>query len=128
MRPESRPLVRRVLAGLLAVVAFAVAWFTLFRQGPDPPQVTAAPEPAKVELQPLFEKWPQDRKPDLVIVLGSDHLETFFLHAVPAFAIVGGLHSKAAFARRNYSLPIHPFLSASDVQTVIDACNSWEPK
>lgn len=51
----------------------------------------------------------EETKPDLVIVIGSDHLETFFLHAVPSFAIVGGLHSKAAFARRNYNLPIHPF-------------------
>jgi len=50
-----------------------------------------------------------ETKPDLAIVIGSDHLETFFLHAVPTFAIVGGLHSKAAFARRTYSLPIHPF-------------------
>ena len=43
-----------------------------------------------------------ETKPDLAIVIGSDHLETFFLHAVPTFAIVGGLHSKAAFARKTY--------------------------
>jgi 2,3-dihydroxyphenylpropionate 1,2-dioxygenase len=48
-------------------------------------------------------------KPDLAIVIGSDHLETFFLHAVPTFAIVGGTHSHAAFARRTYKLPMHPF-------------------
>ncbi len=51
----------------------------------------------------------EESEPDLVIVIGSDHLETFFLSAVPTFAIVGGLKSKAAFARRTYSLPIHPF-------------------
>src|SRR6266436_419297 len=50
-----------------------------------------------------------ETRPDLAIVLGSDHLETFFLHAVPTFALVGGLHSKAAFARKTYALPIHPF-------------------
>ena len=50
-----------------------------------------------------------ETKPDLAIVIGSDHLETFFLSAVPTFAIVGGLHSKAAFARKTYALPIHPF-------------------
>jgi aromatic ring-opening dioxygenase catalytic subunit (LigB family) len=48
-------------------------------------------------------------KPDAVIVIGSDHLETFFLSAVPTFAIVGGEKSKAAFARKTYALPIHPF-------------------
>jgi aromatic ring-opening dioxygenase catalytic subunit (LigB family) len=48
-------------------------------------------------------------KPDAIIVIGSDHLETFFLSAVPTFAIVGGEKSKAAFARKAYALPIHPF-------------------
>lgn len=48
-------------------------------------------------------------KPDAIIVIGSDHLETFFLSAVPTFAIVGGEKSKAAFARKTYALPIHPF-------------------
>ena len=49
-----------------------------------------------------------ETKPDLVIVIGSDHLETFFLSSAPTFAIVGGKHSRAEFARRHYSLPIHP--------------------
>ncbi len=48
-------------------------------------------------------------KPDAVVVIGSDHLETFFLSAVPTFAIVGGEKSKAAFARKTYALPIHGF-------------------
>ena len=49
-----------------------------------------------------------ETQPEAAIVIGSDHLETFFLSAVPTFAIVGGERSRAAFARRNYSLPIHP--------------------
>ena len=49
-----------------------------------------------------------ETKPDLVIVIGSDHLETFFLSSAPTFALVGGKHSRAEFARRHYSLPIHP--------------------
>ena len=49
-----------------------------------------------------------ETKPDAAIVIGSDHLETFFLSAVPTFAIVGGRTSKAAFARKSYDLPIHP--------------------
>src|ERR1700722_5700324 len=61
-----------------------------------------------------------ETKPDLAIVIGSDHLETFFLHAVPTFAIVGGLHSKAAFARRTYALPIHPFAEELLDKLVLD--------
>jgi len=70
----------------------------------DPKQLDA-----DIAAMRVLGKTLEETKPDLAIVIGSDHLETFFLHAVPAFAIVGGLHSKAAFARRNYSLPIHPF-------------------
>jgi hypothetical protein len=69
MRAPSRPALRRLVAGVLAAAGFAAAWVTLFRQDPDPPQLAAAPESPKVEPQPLFENWPHDRKPDLVIVL-----------------------------------------------------------
>jgi 2,3-dihydroxyphenylpropionate 1,2-dioxygenase len=50
----------------------------------------------------------EETKADLAIVIGSDHLETFFLSAVPTFAIVAGQDSKASFAGRNYSLPVDP--------------------
>jgi 2,3-dihydroxyphenylpropionate 1,2-dioxygenase len=46
--------------------------------------------------------------PDAAIVIGSDHLETFFLSAVPTFALIGGERVKAAFAGRSYDLPCHP--------------------
>jgi Cytochrome c554 and c-prime len=68
-RIHSRPLIRRLLAGALAVIAFVVAWITLFRQSPNPPQLTAAPEVPKVEPQVLFKDWPKGGQPDLVIVL-----------------------------------------------------------
>src|SRR2546421_10305004 len=49
----------------------------------------------------------EETKPDAAIVIGSDHLETFFLSSVPTFAIVAGETSKARFAGRDYNLPIH---------------------
>lgn len=49
-----------------------------------------------------------ETRPDVIIVIGSDHLETFFLSAVPTFAIVAGQEAKASFAGREYSLPVHP--------------------
>jgi hypothetical protein len=59
---------RRLLIGFIGAAAFVVAWVALFRQSADPPEVTAAPK-TKVEPQILFDRWPQDRKPDLVLVL-----------------------------------------------------------
>jgi aromatic ring-opening dioxygenase catalytic subunit (LigB family) len=49
-----------------------------------------------------------DTRPDVLIVIGSDHLETFFLSAVPTFALIAGERIRAAFAGRNYDLPCHP--------------------
>jgi hypothetical protein len=69
MRPVSRPAVRRVLAGVLAAGVFAVAWLGLFPPVPEPVELAAAPEVKAPASPPLFEEWPKDKKPDLVIVL-----------------------------------------------------------
>jgi len=61
-----------------------------------------------------------ETKPDAIIVVGSDHLETFFLSSVPTFAIVAGESSKAAFAGREYDLPIHP-LAEDLLDKLVDA-------
>ena len=53
----------------------------------------------------------EESKPDAVIVIGNDHLETFFLTAVPTFAILSGERSIAEFAGRHYDLPIHQGLA-----------------
>jgi hypothetical protein len=71
MHPESRLAARRTLVGLLAVIGFVIAWVTLFRPSPDLPQLAAAPEGALVEKQILFDKWPTDRNPDVVIVVSG---------------------------------------------------------
>ena len=42
----------------------------------------------------------EETKPDAIIVIGSDHLETFFLSSVPTFAILSGEYSHAEFAGR----------------------------
>ena len=48
-----------------------------------------------------------ETKPDVIIFLGSDHLETFSIGCVPTFAIVAGNRAIAEFAGRSYDLPIH---------------------
>jgi 2,3-dihydroxyphenylpropionate 1,2-dioxygenase len=53
----------------------------------------------------------EESKPDAVIVIASDHLETFFLSSVPTFAILSGEFSHAEFAGRKYEMPIHQGLA-----------------
>src|SRR2546428_309797 len=48
-----------------------------------------------------------ETRPDVLIFLGSDHLETFSLTCVPSFAIVAGNRAFATFAGRDYDIPIH---------------------
>ena len=45
-------------------------------------------------------------QPDAVIVIGADHMETFFLSSVPTFAVIAGERSHAAFAGKEWFLPV----------------------
>lgn len=68
----------------------------------DPAQLDASIAGMR-ELGKLLDK----TKPDVIIFLGSDHLETFSIGCVPTFAIVAGSRAIAEFAGRNYNLPVH---------------------
>ena len=48
-----------------------------------------------------------ETKPDAIIFLGADHVETFSVSCVPTFAIVAGSRAIARFAGREINLPIH---------------------
>ncbi|HUK33745.1 MAG TPA: hypothetical protein VLV86_07535 [Vicinamibacterales bacterium] len=48
-----------------------------------------------------------ETKPDVIIFLGADHVETFSVSCVPTFAIVAGDTAHAKFAGRDHKLPIH---------------------
>src|ERR1700674_634589 len=48
-----------------------------------------------------------ETKPDAIIFLGADHVETFSVTCVPTFAIVAGSRAIAKFAGREFDLPIH---------------------
>jgi 2,3-dihydroxyphenylpropionate 1,2-dioxygenase len=63
----------------------------------------------------------EESKPDAVIVIGSDHLETFFLSSVPTFAILSGEFSHAEFAGRRYDLPIHQGLAEDLLDKLMSA-------
>jgi 2,3-dihydroxyphenylpropionate 1,2-dioxygenase len=50
-------------------------------------------------------------KPDAAIVIGNDHLETFFLSSVPTFAVIAGQRARAEYAGKDYDLPVHQGLA-----------------
>jgi AmmeMemoRadiSam system protein B len=76
---------------------------------------TEIPEQLDADIAAMRElaKDIEEAKPDLAIVIGSDHLETFFLSSVPTFAVVAGQTSHAHFANHNWDVPVHlPFAEA----------------
>jgi 2,3-dihydroxyphenylpropionate 1,2-dioxygenase len=48
-----------------------------------------------------------EAKPDVILFLGADHVETFSVSCVPTFCIVAGDTAHAKFAGREHKLPIH---------------------
>src|SRR3984957_7091352 len=85
-----------------------------------PPTEDPAQLDADIAAMRELVKTLDETKPDVAIVIGSDHLETFFLSAVPTFAIVAGKTAQASFAGRDYELPTHP-LAEELLDKLVDA-------
>jgi aromatic ring-opening dioxygenase catalytic subunit (LigB family) len=76
----------------------------LFTRPPDEnPQQLDAAAAAMQELGNVLD----DTKPDAIVFLGSDHVETFSVTCIPSFAIIAGSRAVARFAGREYKLPVH---------------------
>ena len=59
-------------------------------------------------------------RPDALVVLGIDHVETFFPGSVPAFAIVTGETATSEFAGHEYEIPIHQELARGLLEGLIE--------
>jgi 2,3-dihydroxyphenylpropionate 1,2-dioxygenase len=76
----------------------------MFTRPPDEnPQQLDAAGAAMQELGKVLD----ETKPDVIVFLGSDHVETFSVTCVPTFAIIAGSRVIAKFAGREYNLPNH---------------------
>ncbi|HXJ18130.1 MAG TPA: hypothetical protein VNM68_13160 [Candidatus Polarisedimenticolia bacterium] len=86
-----------------------------------PPTEDPAQLDADIAAMRLIGKDLDDVKPDAAIVIGSDHLETFFLSSVPTFAILSGEYSHSEFAGRKYEMPIHQGLAEDLLERLMAA-------
>jgi len=76
----------------------------MFTRPPDEnPQQLDAAGAGMQELGKVLD----ETKPDVIVFLGSDHVETFSVTCVPTFAIITGSRVVARFAGREYNLPNH---------------------
>src|SRR5580765_5922863 len=76
----------------------------LFTNPPDenPEQLKQAAE-AMRELGKVLD----ETKPDVILFLGADHVETFSPTCIPTFCIIAGSRAVARFAGREIILPVH---------------------
>lgn len=72
-----------------------------------PPSEVPEQLDADIAAMKLIGKDLDELKPDAVLIIGSDHLETFFLSSVPTFAVIAGETSKAHFATKSYNMKMH---------------------
>ena len=59
-------------------------------------------------------------RPDVICVIGGDHVEGFFLNAVPAFAVYAGTSISGRFGRYEYTLPVHEPLARAILEQGIE--------
>ena len=75
----------------------------ILRPPDEKPEMLDASIAAMRELGKILD----ETKPDVIIFLGSDHLETYSMTCIPTFALIAGKHAIAEFGGRNYHHPIH---------------------
>lgn len=76
----------------------------MFTRPPDEnPQQLDAAGAAMQELGKVLD----ETKPDVILFLGADHVETFSVTCIPTFCIIAGNRAVARFAGREHILPIH---------------------
>jgi 2,3-dihydroxyphenylpropionate 1,2-dioxygenase len=61
-----------------------------------------------------------DARPDAICVIGGDHIEGFFLDAVPAFAVYAGASVSGQFGRYAYTFPVHEPLARAILEEGIE--------
>jgi AmmeMemoRadiSam system protein B len=61
-----------------------------------------------------------EARPDVICIIGGDHVEGFFLNAVPAFAVYAGTSVSGKFGRYDYTLPVHEPLARAILEQGIE--------
>jgi hypothetical protein len=61
-----------------------------------------------------------DARPDVICLIGGDHVEGFFLNAVPALAVYVGAQASGRFGGYAYTFPVHEPLARAIVEQGIE--------
>jgi len=59
-------------------------------------------------------------RPDAIAIVAGDHIEAFFLNAVPALAVYAGAECAGSFGRYRYRFPVHEPLARAIIEQGIE--------
>src|SRR5438045_8147977 len=59
-------------------------------------------------------------RPDAIAIVAGDHVEAFFLDAVPALAVYAGVEAAGPFVPDTYRFPVHEPLARAIPEHAID--------
>jgi aromatic ring-opening dioxygenase catalytic subunit (LigB family) len=101
------------------VAAFGVchAPQLIWRPPDEKPEMLDASIAAMRQLGKILD----ETRPDAIIFLGSDHLETYSLNCIPTFALVAGSRAVSHFGGKKYDLPIHRELAENLLENLVRA-------
>ncbi|HEX5370656.1 MAG TPA: hypothetical protein VFY10_14690 [Dehalococcoidia bacterium] len=85
-----------------------------------PPQEDPEQLDADIEAMEELGRDLDDSAPDVLVVIGLDHVETFFPGPVPPFAIVTGKTATSEYAGYEYEIPIHEDLALAILNGLIE--------
>ena len=85
-----------------------------------PPQEDQTQLQAGIDAMGILGSELDATSPDVLILIGIDHVETFFPGSVPAFAIVTGDTATAEFAGHDYEVPIHQGLAVDLLNGLVE--------
>ncbi len=85
-----------------------------------PPQEDQAQLQAGIDAMGVLGKELDAAQPDALVLIGIDHVETFFPGSVPAFAIITGETATAEFAGYEYKVPIHQELAVDLLNGLVE--------
>jgi 2,3-dihydroxyphenylpropionate 1,2-dioxygenase len=85
-----------------------------------PPQEDPAQLDADIVAMDELGRDLDDAHPDVLVVVGLDHVETFFPGPVPPFAIVTGKTATSEYAGYEYEIPIHEPLATGLLNGLVE--------
>src|SRR5687767_208327 len=84
-----------------------------------PPDEKAEEIDLSIEAMKELGRILDETKPDVIIYIGNDHMETFSITCMPTFAVIAGNYAHAEWAGKELKLPVHREMAEDLLETLI---------